>query len=128
MEFHILNTCLSDTITAHVERAGDEKSPELVGCIADSTQMKDVLKHLMSLADDFLVFSSLNSSASFSLKLASATMSKICKRVEMVSGTLAKEKGSAFIVTCGEELLNGLSVYSSPHLLFFLASFRPKLI
>jgi hypothetical protein len=107
----MLNDCLSDAITTHVERAGAAKSQELVSCITDSSHMKGVLKHLMSLADDFLVFSSLNPSASFSLNLARAKLSKICKRVEMVSGALAKEKGSAFTVTCGEELLDGLSVY-----------------
>jgi hypothetical protein len=127
----MLNDCLSDAITTHVERVGAAKSQELVACIVDSSQMKDVLKHLMSLADDFLVFSSLNSGGSFSLNLARAKLSKICKRVEMVSGALAKEKGSVFTVTCGEELLDGLSVYIflylSPFLSFFLASFRPKL-
>jgi signal transduction histidine kinase len=98
----MLNECLHDALAVHDEARsltrGERVSPELVGCIADSRQMRDVLKHLMSLADDFLVFSSLNSKVAFSLKLEDTSLSTICKRVQMVSGSLAKEKGIQFVV------------------------------
>jgi CheY-like chemotaxis protein len=72
--------------------------------------MRDVLAHLMSLADDFLVFSSINLSGTFSLRLARTTLSEVCKRVEMVSGTLATEKGSTFVVSFGTGMLSGLPI------------------
>jgi signal transduction histidine kinase len=105
----MLNLCLHDAMTAHEEREGGVSSPELMHCVADSRQMRDVLKHLMSLADDFLVFSSLNSSAKFSLKLVRATLSTICEQVELVIGTLAIEKGITFSLS-PSELLNKLLV------------------
>jgi hypothetical protein len=55
----MLNSCLHDALAAHERRLGSAASPELESCFADSRQMRDVLKHLMSLADDFLVWSSL---------------------------------------------------------------------
>jgi hypothetical protein len=55
----MLNSCLHDALAAHEKRSGSAASPDLVGCFADSRQMRDVLKHLMSLADDFLLWSSL---------------------------------------------------------------------
>jgi hypothetical protein len=44
----LLNGCLEDSLTAHVKRLGT--SSELTSATADSSRMRDVLAHLMSLA------------------------------------------------------------------------------
>jgi CheY-like chemotaxis protein len=106
---NMLNGLVDDALVAHLDQ-GNDGEDELVGCTADSRRMRDVLAHLMSLADDFLVFSSMNSSSTFSLRLARTTLSEVCKRVEMVSGTLATEKGSTFVVSFGTGMLSGLPI------------------
>jgi hypothetical protein len=89
-------------LTAHVERVG--ASEEFQSAIIDALQMHDVLAHLMSLADDFLIFSSMQAKSAFSLRLERVMLSNICNRLKMVCGTLAIEKGSTFKVTLSETL------------------------
>jgi hypothetical protein len=66
--------------------------------------MRDVLAHLMSLADDFLTFSSMTANSAFSLRPGQVMLADICKRVEMVCRTVATEKGSTFKITLSDTL------------------------
>jgi CheY-like chemotaxis protein len=62
--------------------------------------MTGVLKHLMFLADDFLIWSSLNCTATFSLKPEPIQLRQIIRdRVEVVITPLANAKGILFCVT-----------------------------
>jgi signal transduction histidine kinase len=99
----LLNGCLEDYFTAHVDPKRGA-SMELISAAAeDSRQMRDVLAHLKSLVDDFLVFSSMTSST-FSLNLSQALLPDVCSQVERVCGVLATEKGSTFKISIGEGL------------------------
>jgi signal transduction histidine kinase len=79
-------------------------SKELQSATTDAVQMRDVLAHLLSLADDFLIYSSITAKSEFSLKLEWVVLADVCKRVEMVCGTLATERGSTFKVTLSDAL------------------------
>jgi hypothetical protein len=93
----MLNGCLSDSLSALTCK-------EVQSCATDSLQMQEMLAHLMSLADDFLIYSSITSDSEFSLRLERLVLSDVCKRVELVCGTLAREKGSMFIVSLCDKL------------------------
>jgi hypothetical protein len=66
--------------------------------------MKEVLAHLMSLTDDFLVFSSMQAANTFSLSLRAVLVQDICEQVEIVCGMLGTERGVTFQVFANDEL------------------------
>jgi signal transduction histidine kinase len=92
----MLNDCLEDTLARHAKRV--DASQDLLSAHSDSLQMRDVLAHLMSLADDFLIFSCMQAKNAFSLKLLSNKLGDVTDQVERVCRTLAKEKGNTFMV------------------------------
>jgi hypothetical protein len=99
----MLNGCLEDSsLVAHKERVGTTK--EVTSATSDSSRMKEVLAHLMSLTNDFLVFSSIQAENTFSLSLRALLVPDICKQVEMVCGIMATERGVTFQVFCSDEL------------------------
>jgi hypothetical protein len=98
----MLNGCLEDSLAAHKERVGTTK--EVTSATLDSSRMKEVLVHLMSLTNDFLVFSSMQAANTFSLSLRAVLLPDICKQVEMVCGMLATERGVTFQVFSSDEL------------------------
>jgi signal transduction histidine kinase len=104
----MLNGCLKDSLAVHEERVGTTK--EVTSATSDSSRMKEVLAHLMSLTNDFLVFSSIQAENTFSLSLRAVLMPDICKQVEMVCGIMATERGVTFQVFCSDEL-NAMQVF-----------------
>jgi signal transduction histidine kinase len=99
----MLNECLSDNLIGLTRKCA-AASKELQSATTDAVQMRDVLAHLLSLADDFLIYSSITAKSEFSLKLEWVVLSDVCKRVKMVCGTLATERSSTFIVSLSDAL------------------------
>jgi hypothetical protein len=98
----MLNGCLKDSLAVHEERVGTTK--EVTSATSDSSRMKEVLAHLMSLTNDFLVFSSMQAKSAFSLSLRPVFLPDVCKQVEMVCGIMGTESGVKFQVFCSAEL------------------------
>jgi hypothetical protein len=105
----MLNDCLEDTLARHAKRK--DASQDLLSAHSDSLQMRDVLAHLMSLADDFLIFSCMQAKNAFSLKFLSNKLGDVINQVERVCRTLAMEKGSTFIVEFVGQNLSAMLIF-----------------
>jgi signal transduction histidine kinase len=119
----MLNDCLGDFLAQHVKR--EHASKDLLSAHTDSLQMRDVLADLMSLANDFLIFSRMQA-GTFSLDVRRAMLLDVINQVTVVCGTLATKKGSTFIVECLSHDLSAMLVFLVLSFFLAISNITPK--